>query len=285
MPGPTIDQAFITKFNRDTHLAYQRTGSVFRSLVRTDPDVEGEKVRFQKLGTMSVSSKARNGDIPIQNPEHTWVEVSLLDRYGAVLIDKLDLTKLNTPVREGYVFNMQEAFGRETDDQIIDAMEAGATQTVGTYATSMTANIALQARKALDIVSVPSDSRVYCAVTPHAWMHLMKVREFSEADFIGHDNMPWKNMGLEMKRWNRVNWFQFGGDTGLPGQETSQAKCYMWHWRSMGHAIGAEVDITWAWENLKKGWSGAGSMSMNAVVIDPRGLVEIRLDDTYPLAA
>jgi hypothetical protein len=57
----------------------------------------------------------------------------------------------------------------------------------------------------------------------------------------------------------------------------------MWHWRSVGHAIGAEVDITWQWENLMKGWSGAGSMSMNAVVIDSLGLVEIHVDDTVAL--
>ena len=31
MPGPTIDDAFVAKFNRDTHIAYQRTSSMLRT--------------------------------------------------------------------------------------------------------------------------------------------------------------------------------------------------------------------------------------------------------------
>jgi hypothetical protein len=108
----------------------------------------------------------------------------------------------------------------------------------------------------------------------------MTIDEFSNSDFIGYDNLPWKNMGLQMKVWNRSMVFQFNG---LPGVGTATARSYMWHWRSVGHAIGTEVDVTWAWENLMKGWSGAGSMSMNAVVIDATGVIEFRVDDTAAL--
>ncbi len=281
MPGPTIDDAFIQKFNRDVHLSYQQRQSKFRSLVRTDGEVNGESVRFQKLGVLGVTGKARNGQIPIQNPEHTHVDCTLIDRYGAVLIDKLDLTKLNIPVREGYVYEMSSAFARETDDQIIDALDAGATLNVGDYSTGITRNMALLAREALDDGEVDSDGRVFCGVTPRQWSHLMTIDEFKSADFIGFDNLPYKNVGLEMKLWNRVRWFQ---STRLPGVRTTTAECFMWHWRSVGHAIGAEVDITWDWENLMKGWSGAGSMSMNAVVIDPVGVVELRVNDQASLS-
>jgi hypothetical protein len=280
--GPTISEAFITKFNRDVHLEYQQRMSKFRGLVRTDADVQAEKVRFQKLGTMTVTSKARNGDIPIQNPEHSWVDCPLIDRYGAVLIDKLDLTKLNTEVRSGYVFNMSSAFARETDDQIIAAMAVGQTQSISDYSTGFTRNIALLSRELLDDAEVDDDGRVYCAVTPRQWSHLMTIPEFADADFVGMDNLPWKQMSSSgMKMWNRTWFFK---STRLPGVKTANCDCYMWHWRSIGHAIGSEVDITWDWENLKKGWSGAGSMSMNAVVIDPVGLVEIRVSDTAALA-
>jgi hypothetical protein len=282
MAGPTIDDAFITKFNRDVHLAYQRERSMLRGMCRTDAEVDASGVRFQKLGTMTVSGKARNADIAIQNPAHTHVDVSLLDRYGAVLIDKLDLTKLNIAVREGYVYDMSAAFGRETDKQITDALSAGATQNIGGFSGNITRNNALLGREALDRGDVPSDGRIYWAVTPRMWSHLMTFKEFTSADFVSFDNLPWKNLGLEMKIWNRSMVFQFNG---LPGVGTSTAKSYMWHWRSVGHAIGDEVDITWQWENLKKGWSGAGSMSMNAVVIDPAGIMEFRVDDTTALPA
>lgn len=278
MPAPTIDDAFIQKFNRDVHLEFQQRGSLFRNLVRTDAEVMASTLRFQKMGTITVGSKARNGTIPISNPEHSHVDVTMLDRYAAVLIDKLDLTKLNIPVRSGYVENMTAGFGRETDDQIITAMSGG-TQFVGTT-TAITRNLALLAREALDDNNVFSDGRCYCAVTPRQWSHLMTIEQFVKEEFIGYDQLPWKQEGFQMKLWNRVYWFV---STRLPGVKTATAKCLMWHKTAIGHGINAEVDITWDWENLMKGWSGAGSMSMNGVIIDTRGLVEIRVDDTAAL--
>lgn len=280
MPAPTIDDAFIQKFNRDVHLEFQQRGSLFRSLVRTDAEVLAATLRFQKLGTITVGSKSRNGTINISNPAHTHVDVTMLDRYAAVLIDKLDLTKLNIPVREGYVENMTAGFARETDDQIIAAMTAGTTQFQGTFSGGITRNVALLSREQLDVQNVFSDGRCYCAVTPRQWSYLMTIDQFVREEYIGYDRLPWKQEGFQMKLWNRVYWFV---STRLPGTGTATARCYMWHKIAVGHGINAEVDITWDWENLMKGWSGAGSMSMNAVVIDAKGLVEIRIDDTVAL--
>lgn len=280
MPAPTIDDAFVQKFNRDVHLEFQQRGSLFRTLVRTDAEVMASTLRFQKLGTITVGSKARNGTIPISNPGHTHVDVTMLDRYAATLIDKLDLTKLNIDVRSGYVENMTAGFARETDDQIVAALTAGATQTQGSFSGGITRNVALLAREQLDTNNVFSDGRCYCAVTPRQWSYLMTIDQFTREEYIGYDQLPWKQQGFQMKLWNRVYWFV---STRLPGAGTSTARCYMWHKTAVGHGINAEVDITWDWENLMKGWSGAGSMSMNAVVIDARGLVEIRIDDTVTL--
>lgn len=277
MPGPTIDQAFITQFNRDVYLAYQVTEAKFRKLIRTDAEVLGDRVRFQKLGTLTVTSKARNGNIPIQNPDHSFVDLLMLDRYAAVLIDQLDLTKLNIAVREGYIYNMAAAFARESDAQIITAMSVGAAgaNIVG-GAVALTRSLVLTARERLDLGNVPSDGRVYAAVTPRQWSHLMTIPEFANSDFIGFDNQPWNMRGEPMKYWNRTFWFQ---STLLPGIGTATSQNFMWHYRGIGHGTGQEMSITWDWENLMKGWSGAGSMSMNAVVIDSTGLVRINTSD------
>lgn len=282
MPAPTIDDAFIQKFNRDVHLEFQQRGSLFRNLVRTDAEVMASTLRFQKLGTITVGSKARNGTIPISNPAHTHVDVTMLDRYAAVLIDKLDLSKLNTDVRGGYIENMSAGFARETDDQIVSAfVNSGTSNIVNSGGTgAISRNFALLAREALDTNNVFSDGRCYCAVTPRQWSHLMTIDQFVREEYIGYDRLPWKQEGFQMKLWNRVYWFV---STRLPGVGTSAAKLFMWHKTAIGHGINAEVDITWDWENLMKGWSGAGSMSMNAVAIDPRGIVEIRVDDTTAL--
>lgn len=279
MAGPTIDQAFITKFNRDVHLVYQQKKSKIRGTVRTDADVDGNKVRFQKIGTVTAQSKGRHGDIPPSNPDHSYVEATMNDRYTLDYIDKLDLTKLNIDLRGGYVETHARAFGRETDDQIITAMTAGATLTQGTYSGNLTRNFVLEACEQLDAGDVDDDGMRFGLITPRSWSHLMTVSEFVSGDYVGPD-LPFTKIGLEMRTWNGVHWIKH---TRLPGRGTSQAKNYLYHFASVGHGINDEVDITWDWENKKKAWSGAGSMSMGAVVIDSAGLVELRVDDTAAL--
>jgi len=44
----TIDQAFITQFEAEVHMAYQRQGSKLKNLIRVVNGVSGESVKFQK---------------------------------------------------------------------------------------------------------------------------------------------------------------------------------------------------------------------------------------------
>lgn len=283
MAVPTIDNAFITEFNRDLHLVYQRRASKLRGTVRTDGQVIGKEVRFQKLGTLNMVSKARNGEIPITNPAHSYVTAPMEDAYMRVVIDQLDLTKLNTDVRNGYLASMAAAAARKTDDIIINAMANGATVTVGDYGSTesplIDRNMALMVNKKLDAADVPRDGRRFCVVTPHQWAALECIKQFVSADYNGPD-LPFKKMGFETRTWNDVHWMVH---SGLPGAETSQAKCYAWHMDAVGHGINADVSIQWQWKNELWGWDGAGALSMGAVVIDANGLVEIRVDDTAEL--
>jgi hypothetical protein len=275
----TIDDAFIDKFNADVHVAYQQMMSKLRGTVRTDADVRASKVRFQKLGVITTTTKGRNGEIPPTNPEHTWVEATMADSYALIYVDQLDLTKLNIEIRGNYVTEMAAAFARETDDIIIDAMAAGATQTVGTgYGGAMTRNLALEAVELLDVNEVPNDGNVYCAITPRQWAHLMTVEEFQNSDYNGPD-LPFTKR-QDVRTWYGVHWMKHNR---LPGARTANCDCYMWHRSALGHGINAEVDITWDWENPRKAWSAAGSMSMGATTIDANGFIEIQVDDTAAL--
>lgn len=279
MAGPTIDQAFIDAFNTDTHLDYQQTRAKLRGLVRTDANVRAQKVRFQKLGTITAGAKARNGQIPLSNPEHTYAEADMTDAYAAMLVDELDLTKVNTDVRGNYVRDMSYAFGRHTDDQIIDAMVAGATATAGDYSGQLSKIFVLDRVAEFDALNIDRDGQWFWAVTPRAWAHLMNVNEFVSADYNGPDLQFMK--AQDARTWYGVNFFVH---TRLPGVGTATAKSYLWHRSAVGHGINSEVDITWDWENLSKAWSVSGSMSMGACVIDANGLIECHIDDTLALS-
>jgi len=80
MGVPYPDAAFVTKFNRDLHLVYQQRMSKLRIAVRMDGEVMANSVRFQKLGAINMVSKSRNGDIPVTNPAHNYVDATMKDK-------------------------------------------------------------------------------------------------------------------------------------------------------------------------------------------------------------
>lgn len=278
MATPTINDAFIDKFNSDVKLAYQQRQSKLRMCVRTDADVQAQKVRFQKLGAISARTKARNGEIPPSNPEHTHVDCTPADKYTLDYVDALDLTKLNIEVRGNYVATHAAAFARETDDVIIAAMAAGATTNFNGYTGHLTRAKVLQWAEYLDRADIDRDMQWYAAITPRGFAHLMSITEFANSQYVGPD-LPYVSH-KEIRTWYGIHWIVHNR---LPGIGTSQAKMYLWHKTSTGQAVNSDVDITWAWENTRKAWSAAGSMSMGAVVIDANGIIECRVDDTTAL--
>ena len=278
MAGPTIDQAFITKFNEDLHLTFRQKASKFRGLVRTDGQVNGSSVRFYKLGFLSATAKGRNGEIPAQDPDMSFVTATMADRYVRADVDQLDLTKLSIDVRSGYVQASASAFGNETDDTIINAMNTGATASGITG--GWTRNNALIAARLLDFNNVPDDGMRFAAVSPQGWAQLMCIDQFVRSDYIGPEDLPFKRMGLEVRSWNRFHWFQ---SPRLPGAGTATAKQFFWHYRGVGHGINAEVQTDWQWEAKRWAWTMAGAMSMGAIVIDGTGVFSASFDDTAAL--
>lgn len=280
MAGPTIDQAFITKFEKDLHLTYRQMASKLRGLVRTDAQVNGSTARFYKLGTLVATAKSRNGEIPSQNPDHSYATATMVDRYISLYADQLDLTKLDVDLKSGYLRAGAAAFGVETDDQIIQAL-TGATTNFGGYSGNWSQNNALIACRYFDINNVPDDGRRFAAVTPYGWAHLMTIDEFIRSDYVGPDDLPYKKMGMEVRTWLGINWIKH---TRLPGSGTTQAKSYLWHMDAVGHGINAEVQTNWEWKNERWAWNMAGAMSMGATVIDATGVFEARWNDETALS-
>jgi hypothetical protein len=286
MAGPTIDQAFITKFETDLHLTYRQMGPLFRGLVRTDAQVRGSTARFYKLGQITVGPKARNGDIAASNATTSFVTATMADRYALIYLDELDLAKLSVDVRNGYLQAGAAAFGLDTDATIIAAIQAGRNAsykidiTAATYK-NIDRGTALLIGEKLDSNNVPRDGRRFCAVTPRGWSSLMSIDQFVRADYNGMDDLPFKRMGRPVRTWNDIHWFV--SPASLPGSGTSAAFCYAWHMDAVGHGINSDLNTSWDWENEKRSWSMSGSLSQGATVIDDLGVIEVAVNDTQAL--
>ena len=123
----TINNAFITQFEAEVHMAYQRMGSKLKNLVRVVNGVSGESVKFQKVGTGSATTKARHAEIVAMNISHTNVTATLADYYASDYVDKLDELKTNIDERSVIANNAAYALGRKTDSIITTAMSSATT--------------------------------------------------------------------------------------------------------------------------------------------------------------
>lgn len=278
----TVDQAFVRQYERDVHEAFQRQGSKLMNTVRTAMGVVGMSTTFQTVGTGTATTKARHGAITPMNQDHTPVQCFLEDFYAGDWNDKLDNLKTNINERMVIANGGAYALGRKIDEQITTALD-GTSQVAVTFTYTKAATIRnsmLAVVKALNANDVPDDGDRWAILPPNAWAACHTVPEFASADFIGRDNLPFMNTGMEVRSWLGVNWMMH---TGSPGSGTASAKGFAWHKSAAGFAsgIGITADITWHGD--RAAWFVNHMMSGGACLIEDNGVIEITVNDTTAL--
>jgi hypothetical protein len=121
---------------------------------------------------------------------------------------------------------------------------------------------------------VPDDNERYFVVSPAGWIDLLTQEAFSNADYIGTDELPFKG-GMTAKRWLGFMWTTFSGlPTTTVGGNIRRALAF--HKTSVGHASGQDVktDLSWVAERHAHFYSAA--MSQGAVLIDAKGCFEVQ---------
>lgn len=280
-----VDAAFIKQYSAEAKLAYQRMGSKLRNFVRRQMGVNAQDLTFPKIGRGSTSSKGRHDDVTPMNLSHTSVTATLVDRYAAEYVDKLDQLKTNVELIRPYAMTAGMALGRYADSQIVTAIETATNTTslnlAGSTAGAVTTLEVGKVKARLIGRNVPDDGRLVCAVTPLVWGKLMSLQEFSNSQWVGPDALPFKTQ-MEAKFWNGVTWMQF---TGLTQSNTTtstgstEAACQMWHPDAVGHAVGADITTEITYQAQKVSTLVNAYQSMGAVLIDGEGVEEFKVNE------
>ena len=270
----SIDTAFVKQFEREVHSAYQRMGSKLRNTVRTSNSVKGSSCVFQKVGKGTAMTKSSGGVVPVMNLEHTAIEVALADYYAGDWIDKLDEIKLNHDERQVIASAGAYALGRKTDEMIITAL-GNATDSVSDDTSGMTKAKLLEAYEILGAKDIPDDGQRFCIVGVKQWSDLLQIEEFSSADYVGNEELPWQ--GSQAKKFLGTT---FMVHSGLPIDANDVRSCFWFHKTAVGHAIGAEVETDITWHGDRAAHFVNNMMSQGAGLIDADGVVIIPCDET-----
>jgi len=234
----SITNAFITQFEAEVHMAYQRMGSKLKNLVRTVNGVNGSTVKFQKVAKGSANTKARHAEVVAMDLAHTAVSATLTDYYAADYVDKLDELKINIDERQVVAQSAAYALGRKTDEVLIAILDA-ATSIAANVNSSATGMTLIKAKNMMEVFNgndVPDDNQRYWAVGPKQWSDLLSVDQFSRVEYVGPSDLPFPN-GMTAKRWMGFLFFVHSGLSTSSSDRLNLA----FHKSAIGLGIGSDV--------------------------------------------
>ncbi len=273
----TIDQAFIKQFEREVHEAYQRQGSKLKNTVRSSNNVRGASTVFQKVGKGTASTKSTHGMVPVMNLAHTNVECTLQDFYAGDWVDRLQELKTNIPERQVIANAGAYALGRKTDEMIIAALATASTNVIGDSNTGLTKSKVLEAFETFGEKDIPDDSQRYAVIGWKQWSDLLSIPEFSSADYVGAQNLPYASSLTQAKMWLGTLWIPH---SGLPVDGNDIRSCFFYHKTAVGHASGSDVQSDITWHGDRAAHFVNNMMSQGAALIDADGVVVIKCDET-----
>ena len=271
----TISNAFITQFEAEVHMAYQRMGSKLKNLVRVVNGVSGESVKFQKVGTGEATSKARHAEVVAMNISHTNVTATLADFYASDYVDKLDELKTNIDERAVIANNAAYALGRKTDSIITDAMSSATTlgNTAGAQGGTVTSDMNIDKFKEMQALfgtnDVPDDGQRYWAIGPNQWSNLLDDDQWSRMEYIGSNELPFSGMNYTAKKFLGFLVFVH---SGLDTSGSTDRHTIAWHKSSMGLGVGSEVRTEVNYIPEKVSHLMTSYLSMGSILIDTNGI-------------
>ena len=266
----SITNAFITQFEAEVHMAYQRMGSKLKNLVRTVNGVNGNTVKFQKVAKGSANTKARHAEVVAMDLAHSNVSATLTDYYAADYVDKLDELKVNIDERQVVANSAAYALGRKTDSVITSVMEnatALANNSSGT-GTGMNLGKAQAMMELFNTNDVPDDQQRYWVVGPKQWSDLINLDQFSRGEYVGESELPYAG-GMTAKRWLGFLWFVH---SGLETSGSTDRHTVAFHKSSIGMGIGSDVKTEVNYIPEKVSHLITSMLSIGGVLIDSDGI-------------
>ena len=271
----TINNAFITQFEAEVHMAYQRMGSKLKNLVRVVNGVSGESVKFQKVGSGEATTKARHAEVVAMNISHTNVTATLADYYASDYVDKLDELKTNIDERGVIANNAAYALGRKTDSIITTAMSSATTlannagASGASPATDMNIDKFKEMQELFGTNEVPDDNSRYWAIGPSQWADLLADNQWTQMEYLGSGELPFGGMNYTAKRF--VGFLTFV-HSGLDTSGSTDRHTIAWHKSSMGLGVGSEVRTEANYIPEKVSHLLTSYLSMGSILIDTNGI-------------
>ena len=269
-----ISNAFVQLFDAEVKQAYQSSRAL-AGLTRERANVEGNQVKFPKIGKGTATVRVPQTDVTPLNVTYSQVTATMSDYIAAEYSDIFSQQKVNFDERRELVQVVGNAIGRRMDQLVLDALNASATTltvatTIGGAGTNMNIEKLIEAKKLLDANNVPSEGR--CMII-HAnnLAGMMGETEITSSDFATVKAL----VSGEVDTFMGFKFVTLGDrdEGGLPLPSTRT--CFAFHKDAMGMGIGMNQKSEINYIAEKTSFLVSSMFSAGAVAIDDEGIVKI----------
>ena len=270
----SITNAFVTLFDEEVKQAYQGE-SLLRGTMRSRTGVQGNTVKFPKIGKGVATVRVPQTDVTPLNVTYSQVTATMTDYIAAEYSDIFHQSHVNFDERRELVQVVSKSIARRMDQIMIDALNAAASPStvatsVGGAASNMNIEKLRAAAKALNEKNVPMEGR-------HLLMHssqldaLLGETETTSSDFATVKAL----VRGEINSFMGFNIITMGDrdEGGVP--KPSTRSCFAWHQDSMGYAesMAQKSEVNYIPE--KTSFLVSSMFSAGSVAIDDEGIVKI----------
>lgn len=269
-----ISNAFVQMFDAEVKQAYQANRAL-AGLVRERSNVEGNQVKFPKIGKGTATVRVPQTDVTPLNVTYSQVTATMSDYIAAEYSDIFNQQKVNFDERRELVTVVGSAIGRRMDQLVIDALNAASSpSTVGTDIGGVGSNMnlakLLAAKKALDTKNVPSEGRVIL-IHANGLSSLLDETELTSSDFASVKAL----VQGEIDTFLGFRFVTLGDrdEGGLPLPSTRT--CFAFHRDAVGMGIGMNQRSEINYVAEKTSFLVSSMFSAGAVAIDDEGIVKI----------
>lgn len=270
----SVSTAFVTLFESEVKQAYQAQ-SVLRGTMRTRTGVQGNTVKFPKIGKGVATVRVPQSDVTPLNVTYSQVTATMSDYIAAEYSDVFQQSHINFDERRELVEVVSKAIARRMDQICIDALNAAASpSTVATGIGGATSNMNVAklraAAKAMNENNVPSEGR-YMLIHASQLDSLLSETETTSSDFATVKAL----VRGEISSFMGFNFITIGDrdEGGLP--KPSTRSCFAWHKDSMGYAESMAMKTEVNYVPEKTSFLVSSMFSAGAVAIDDEGIVKI----------
>jgi len=269
-----ISNAFVQLFDAEVKQAYQSSRAL-AGLTRERANVEGNQVKFPKIGKGTATVRVPQTDVTPLNVTYSQVTATMSDYIAAEYSDIFSQQKVNFDERRELVQVVGNAIGRRMDQLVLDALNASSTSltvatTIGGAGTNMNIEKLIEAKKLLDANNVPSEGR--CMII-HAnnLAGMLGETEITSSDFATVKAL----VSGEVDTFMGFKFVTLGDrdEGGLPLPSTRT--CFAFHKDAMGMGIGMNQKSEINYVPEKTSFLVSSMFSAGAVAIDDEGIVKI----------